>query len=59
MSANTYITEPETTGKVILETTIGPLDLELWAKYVATVFLPSLHVVLGQILPLPFIFIIL
>lgn len=32
MSVNNYITEPMTEGKVILHTTVGPLDVELWAK---------------------------
>ncbi len=27
-----YITEPATKGKVILKTTLGDLDIELWAK---------------------------
>ena len=33
MSNNTvYVTEPATHGKVVLHTSIGPLDVELWAK---------------------------
>eukprot|EP01128_Nolandella_sp_AFSM9_P002626 TRINITY_DN13001_c0_g1_i1.p1 TRINITY_DN13001_c0_g1~~TRINITY_DN13001_c0_g1_i1.p1 ORF type:complete len:453 (-),score=145.01 TRINITY_DN13001_c0_g1_i1:5-1291(-) len=27
-----FVTEPQTTGKVILKTTVGLLDIELWAK---------------------------
>ncbi len=30
--SNIYITEPQTKGKVILRTTFGDLDLELWPK---------------------------
>jgi peptidyl-prolyl cis-trans isomerase SDCCAG10 len=29
---NTYSTEPATKGKVILHTSLGPLDVELWPK---------------------------
>lgn len=33
MAANTsYSTEPATRGKVVLHTTLGPLDVELWPK---------------------------
>jgi len=32
MSANIYVTEPMTTGKVVLHTTVGALDIELWSK---------------------------
>ena len=33
MSNNTvYVTEPATHGKVVLHTSIGPLDCELWSK---------------------------
>ncbi len=27
-----YITEPPTKGKVVLHTTLGDIDIELWAK---------------------------
>ncbi|KAL6078657.1 Peptidyl-prolyl isomerase cwc27 [Balamuthia mandrillaris] len=27
-----YVSEPMTTGKVVLHTTVGPIDIELWAK---------------------------
>lgn len=30
--SNIYIQEPPTTGKVILKTTVGEIDLELWTK---------------------------
>ncbi|XP_046484227.1 spliceosome-associated protein CWC27 homolog [Neodiprion pinetum] len=30
--SNIYIQEPPTTGKVILQTTVGEIDLELWTK---------------------------
>lgn len=30
--SNIYITEPVTSGKVVLHTTVGPLDIELWPK---------------------------
>lgn len=29
-----HITEPQTTAKVILQTSVGPLDIELWTKCV-------------------------
>jgi len=34
MSANIYVTEPMTSGKVVLHTTVGPLDVELWSTQV-------------------------
>lgn len=30
--SNQYIFEPSTKGKVCLETTVGPIDIELWSK---------------------------
>ena len=30
--SNIYISEPSTKGKIILHTSIGDLDVELWAK---------------------------
>lgn len=30
--SNIYITEPQTEGKVVVRTTLGDLDVELWAK---------------------------
>ncbi|XP_046394879.1 spliceosome-associated protein CWC27 homolog [Ischnura elegans] len=30
--SNIYIQEPPTSGKVLLETTVGDIDIELWAK---------------------------
>ena len=30
--SNSYVTEPSTNGKVILNTSLGPLDIELWPK---------------------------
>lgn len=30
--SSVYTTEPMTKGKVVLKTTIGDLDIELWAK---------------------------
>lgn len=30
--SNVYITEPPTKGKVLLHTTFGDVDIELWAK---------------------------
>jgi len=27
-----YVTEPPTNGKVLLHTTVGDLDVELWSK---------------------------
>lgn len=30
--SNIYVTEPPTNGKVILKTTHGDLDIELWSK---------------------------
>jgi len=32
MSDNIYVPEPMTAGKVVLHTTVGPLDIELWSK---------------------------
>merc|ERR1712000_734694 len=32
--SSTYVTEPLTNGKVIINTTLGPLDVELWPKEV-------------------------
>ena len=31
-SLNIYVNEPATKGKVVLHTSIGPLDVELWSK---------------------------
>lgn len=30
--SSVYVLEPPTKGKVVLNTTAGPLDIELWAK---------------------------
>ncbi|XP_018579976.1 peptidyl-prolyl cis-trans isomerase CWC27 homolog [Anoplophora glabripennis] len=30
--SNVYILEPQTSGKVLLKTTVGDIDIELWAK---------------------------
>ena len=30
--SNTYVTEPPTLGKVVLTTSCGPVDIELWAR---------------------------
>ncbi len=30
--SNIYITEPATNGKVILSTTVGDIEIELWSK---------------------------
>lgn len=30
--SNIYITEPATNGKVILTTTVGDIEIELWSK---------------------------
>ncbi|XP_030379581.1 spliceosome-associated protein CWC27 homolog [Scaptodrosophila lebanonensis] len=30
--SNIYIQEPQTTGKVLLKTTVGDIDIELWAR---------------------------
>lgn len=32
MSTVNYVTEPPTSGKVVINTTFGPLDIELWCK---------------------------
>ena len=30
--SNIYILEPPTNGKVLLETSVGPIEIELWSK---------------------------